>query len=167
MAVDSEGNVWVLNSRNYPEGGRIVEFSPTGAYLSSFGSSGSAEGQLGWAYGIAVSGGNLYIAENANQRVQEFSKSGTFVRQFDEKGSGTGKSNLPYGIAADPASGNLYVTEVGNNRVQAFSPTGTFLTTFGSTGSGNGQFSGPQGIAVGSSGKCMSPTRSTTGSRNG
>ena len=123
MAVDSEGNVWVLNTRNYPEGGRIVEFSPTGTYLSKFGSSGRAEGQLGWAYGIAVSGGHLYIAEDANQRVQEFSR-GTFITQFDENGRGTGKSNRPYGIAADPTTASLYVTEVGNNRVQEFSARG-------------------------------------------
>jgi len=152
VAVDSVGNVWVLNSRDYPEGGRVVEFSATGSFLSKFGSSGAGEGQLGWAYGLAFSGGNLYVAEDVNQRVQEFSTAGAFIRQFDEKGSGTGKSNQPYGIASDPGTGNLYVTEVGNNRVQAFSPTGGFIATFGTPGSGAGQFSGPQAVAVSPSG---------------
>jgi DNA-binding beta-propeller fold protein YncE len=151
IAVDAEGNVWVLNSRNYPEGGRVVEFSATGSFLGAWGSSGSAAGQLGWAFGLAVAGGHVYVAENVNQRVQEFSTTGEFVRQFDEKGSGNGKSNQPYGIAADPTTGNIYVTENGNNRVQAFTPTGAFIATFGSPGTGNGQFGpqSPQGIAIG------------------
>jgi DNA-binding beta-propeller fold protein YncE len=155
VAVDAEGNVWVLNSRNYPEGGRVVEFSATGTFLGKFGSSGSGAGQLGWAYSLAVSGGHVYVAENANQRVQEFSTAGEFIRQFDEPGSGSGKSKYPFGIAADPATGNLYVSEVGNNRVQEFSSTGGFIATFGSPGSGGGQFgqSSPQGVAAGPAGR--------------
>jgi DNA-binding beta-propeller fold protein YncE len=151
IAVDAEGNVWVLNARNYPEGGRVVEFSATGSFLGAWGSSGSGAGQLGWAFGLAVAGGHVYVAENVNQRVQEFSTAGEFVRQFDEKGSGNGKSNQPYGIAADPTTGNIYVTEAGNNRVQAFTPTGGFIAAFGSPGTGNGQFGpqSPQGIAIG------------------
>jgi DNA-binding beta-propeller fold protein YncE len=149
IAIDSEGNVWVDHALALG-GGPIEEFSSAGAFKSQFGTPGSAAGQLGFAFGLAFSGGHLYVAELT--RVQEFSTSGTFIGQFDEKGSGNGKSSLPWGIATDPTTGNLYVSEIGNDRVQEFSPAGAFVATFGSAGSGNGQFSSPEGLAVNSSG---------------
>jgi len=148
VTVDPEGNVWVLNTQSYSYTGRIVEFSATGTYLGKVVSSGSAEGQLGLAYGLVFAGGHLYVADHSNQRVQEFATNGAFVRQFDEKGSGNGKSSYPYGIAADPATGDLYVSETGNNRVQEFTPSGSFITAFASAGSGPGQLSNPQGLAI-------------------
>ena len=151
IAIDSSGDVWVLNAAG-ASGDRIVEFSSEGAELTKFGTNGSGEGQLGQAYGLAISGGHLYVSEEANSRVQELSTSGEFIRAFDEKGSGNGKSNLPYAIATEASSGDLYVTEVGSERVQAFSPEGAFITAFGSPGSGSGQFSDPKGIALASNG---------------
>ncbi len=151
IAIDSAGDVWVLNAAG-ASGDRIVEFSSEGAELTKFGANGSGAGQLGQAYGLAISGGNLYVSEEANSRVQELSTSGEFIRAFDEKGSGSGQSNQPYAIATEASTGDLYVTEVGSDRVQVFSPEGAFLTTFGSPGSGEGQLSDPKGIALSSSG---------------
>jgi|GEM_PF-2529201 len=152
ITVDPNGDVWVLNTYGSREGGRIVEFSPSGRPLSRFGSSGTGEGQLGWAFGLSYSGGNLYVAELNNGRVQEFSTSGKYEGQFDEQGSGNSGSDLPYGIATDPNTGNQYVTELGGDRVREFSPDGGYLSSFGSSGSGNGQFSRPEGVAVNSTG---------------
>jgi DNA-binding beta-propeller fold protein YncE len=152
IAIDQSGDVWVLNGRAAQEGGRIVEFSSSGGYLSQFGSKGTGHGQLELATGLAFSGGNLYVAELSPQRVQEFSSSGEFIRQFDESGSGSGQTaDDPFGIASDPTTGNLYVTELAD-RVQEFSPEGAFIAAFGSPGSGNGQLSFPEGVAVNSSG---------------
>jgi len=158
IAIDHEGNVWVMNAPNYnygAGGGKIVEFSSTGEYRTRWGVSGSAAGQLGQAYGLAISRGNLYVAEYANQRVQEFKPNGELLAAFDEKGSGPGKSSLPYGISTDPSTGELYVTEVGASRVQVFSPSGGYITSFGSSGTGEGQFNSymsPKAIAVAASG---------------
>ena len=136
-------------------GAQITKFSPSGTQISQFGSLGSAPGQLGIAFGLAISGQDIYVAELG--RAQEFSTAsehfGEFVGQFDEQGSGNGKSNLPWGIATDPTTGNLFISEVGNDRVQEFGPSGSFITSFGSGGSGTEQLSDPQGLAVNSSGK--------------
>ena len=152
ITVDPNGDVWVLNTYGSREGGRVVEFSPGGRPISRFGSSGTGEGQLGWAFGLAYSGGDLYVAELNNSRVQKFSTAGNYEGQFDEQGSGSGSSDLPYGIATDPNTGNLYVSELGGDRVQEFSPAGGFLSSFGSSGSGNGRFSRPEGVAVNATG---------------
>ena len=155
VALDASGNVWVLNGFfGSAEGGRIVEFSPTGEAISQFGSKGSGPGQLLIAGGLAISGGNIYVSELSPARVQEFSTTGGFIRQFDTLGSpygAPGTQETPYGIATDPTTGNLFVTELGD-RVQEFSPTGSFVATFGSPGSGNGQFSEPRAVAVSSAG---------------
>ncbi len=151
IAIDASGNVWVLNPAG-ASGDRIVEFSAEGAELSKFGTNGSGEGQLSTAYGLAISGGNLYVAEAANSRVQELSTAGAFIAMFDERGSGTGKSNEPNAIATEPSSGDLYVSETGTDRVQVFSPAGAFVTTFGSPGSGSGQLSNPGGLAIATGG---------------
>jgi sugar lactone lactonase YvrE len=150
VAIDQSGDVWVLNGTAAQEGGRIVEFSASGGFLSQFGSNGSGHGQLGYATGLAFSGGNLYVAEVAPQRVQELSSSGVFIAQFDESGPGE-PADDPFGIASDPTTGNLYVTELGD-RVHKFGPSGSLLATFGSAGQGNGQLSRPEGVAVNSSG---------------
>ncbi len=159
IAVDSSGNVWLVNAYGSPEGGRITEFSETEhgekTLGSKFGSTGTTEGKIGISsFGLAISGGNLYVTEYGNSRVQEFSTSGEYRNTFDPAGSGTGKSNKPYGIATD-SSGNLYVAELGNSRVQEFSAAGAFITAFGSAGSGSSDFSSPRGIAVAPSGPIL------------
>jgi hypothetical protein len=149
IAVDSSGDVWVLNAGfTAPEGGHVVEFSSSGAFISQFGTRGSGPGQLLISTGIAFSGGHIYISEIGPQRVQEFTTSGTFIRQFDETGVAPGQGQDPYGIASDPNTGNLYVSEIGGNRVQEFSAEGSFILNFGSFGAGSGQLSYPEAVAV-------------------
>ena len=87
VAIDSSGDVWVLNGKGAQAGGRIVEFSSSGSFISQFGSKGTAGGQLLYADGLAFSGGNLYVSEVSPHRVQELSTSGTFIAAFDETGA--------------------------------------------------------------------------------
>ena len=96
IAVDSSGNVWLVNAYGSPEGGRITEFSETEhgekTLGSKFGSTGTTEGKIRISsFGLAISGGNLYVTEYGNSRVQEFSTSGEYRNTFDPAGSGTGK----------------------------------------------------------------------------
>ena len=146
VAIDESGDVWVLNGKEAAEGGRIVEFSASGAFISQVGSNGAGSGQLLYADGLAFSGGNLYVSEVSPHRVHELSTSGAFIAAFDEPGS------LPSGIATDPTTGDLYVSDI-NGHVSQFSAAGSLLTSFGTPGSGVGQLWGPLGVAVGSSGR--------------
>jgi len=154
IAVDSGGNVWVLNSFD-TEGARVHEYSPTGTYMSRFGATGNGEGQLQWAFGMAFSGGNLYVADFSHQRVLEFSTAGKLERTFDEAGSGAGQSDVPWGIAAEPSTGDLYVAETAGDRVQEFSAAGSYITAFGSAGTSAGHFGGPRGLAANSEGHAV------------
>ncbi|MGN6258329.1 MAG: virginiamycin B lyase family protein [Solirubrobacterales bacterium] len=123
--------------------------SITPTYVSSFGSSGSGNGQFGHPADVAIdSKGNLWVADENNNRVQEFSADGDFIKTLGSAGTANGQFAMPKSLAFD-ASGNLWVADAGNNRLEKFNPTtGEFLKAVGTKGSGNGQFSGPEGIAI-------------------
>jgi YD repeat-containing protein len=121
---------------------------PAPSYLSSFGASGTGDGQLKAPADVAVAAnGNLWVVDKANNRIQQLTSSGAFVSKAGTAGSGNGQFNRPTSIAID-ALGNLWVTDAGNNRVQKFNGKGEFLKAVGSLGSGNGQFKEPEGVAT-------------------
>jgi RHS repeat-associated protein len=122
------------------------------SYASSFGSSGTGNGQFAHPAGEAIdSKGNLWVVDENNNRVQQFNEKGEYVTKFGTSGSGNGQLSRPTDIAID-AKGNLWVVDTNNNRVQEFNEKGEYLAKFGSAGSGNGQFSEPEGIAIDSKG---------------
>ncbi|MGI0088357.1 MAG: 6-bladed beta-propeller [Nitrosotalea sp.] len=132
----------------------IIETQPPvpAWFVSSFGSPGSKTGQFSFPQGIALDGsGNVYVVENANNRVEKFDSKGNYISTIGSSGSGNGQFSSPTGIAVDK-SGNIYVSDIGNYRIEKFDPAGNFVLKFGTAGKGNGQFFSLQGIAVDDSG---------------
>ena len=157
------GNLYVTDQGN----DRVEEFTSSGSFVRSFGSSGSGSGQLNTpAQSTIDASGDLWVVDYGNSRIMEFSSEGTFMLgigwgvkdgkaeaetcstscQGGIAGSGNGQFFDVQGIAV--SGGNVYVTDRGNNRVQEFSTTGTYIRKFGSKGSGNGQFSAPFDIVT-------------------
>jgi sugar lactone lactonase YvrE len=119
VAVDSAGNVWVANRATK----RILEYSSTGAYLSSLDV--SARGIPNW---IAFDGDDdIYVALN-------FGEAG--VWKYPAPGYGTStradadapSSEEISGIAVDPSTHNLYVA--GKSRIDEYDSAGSFLDEF-------------------------------------
>ncbi len=126
MAVDADGNVYVVDSGN----NRIQKFDSNGTYLSQFGSSGSGNGQFTSPQGIAVdTAGNIYVADSANQRIEKFDSNGNFLFKFGTPGSTPGLLGNTYGVAVDTA-GNIYVADPNNNRIQKFNSGGLWVLVF-------------------------------------
>ncbi len=116
---------------------------PCGTFLTTWGSSGTGDGQFNYPEGVVVDGsGNVYVADSFNNRIQKFTSTGTFLTTWGSSGTGDGQFNYAVGVATD-GSGNVYVADYGNNRIQKFDGNGTFLTGWGGGGSGSGQFSTP------------------------
>jgi sugar lactone lactonase YvrE len=157
--------------------------STTPTHLLSFGSYGSSGGKLYYPEGVAVdASGNVWVADEYNDRVEEFNSKGEWVLIFgkevnktkvEAKGTeaeqnlctaasgnvcqaGTvGSANGQLNLPADvaiTASGNIWVTEEGNGRVQEFNTKGEYLAKFGVKGTGEGQLAKPVGIAITPSG---------------
>lgn len=82
LAVDGVGNLYALSSNFGPA---VFEFSPTGKYITRFGSSGSAPDQFQSPSSIAVDGkSRVYVGDQ--DRILIFDKNGRFLDtiQLDE-----------------------------------------------------------------------------------
>ncbi len=144
-AVDSKGNLWVIDKGN----NRLEKFNEKGEYLAKYGTAGTGNGQLSAPSAVAIdSEGSLWVADTGNNRIEKFNEKGEYVSQFGTKGSGNGQFNEPSGIAVAP-NGSIYVVDRGNRRVQLFSKSGAYQGQAGSSGSGHLQLSEPSGIAIG------------------
>ena len=87
VAWDATGNIYVADGYG---NARIAKYEPTGKYIKSWGSRGTAPGQFNIVHGIAIDAqGNVYVADEGNRRVQVFDGNGTFKRQFLNVGTPT------------------------------------------------------------------------------
>ena len=91
-------------------------------------------------------GGNVFVADENNNRVQKFTGDGVFLTKWGSVGTMDAEFIGPFGVAVG-GSGNVFVADGGNNRVQKFNGDGVWLATFG-----NAPFSFPTGVAVDASG---------------
>ena len=114
--------------------------SNTGEFLFSWGTPGTASGEFDTPSGIAVdSHGNVYVADDGNDRIQKFNSTGGFLLEW--------ASNGPVFITID-GDDRVYVTDSGNYRVVKYSPSGVYESQFGTAGTGVGQFALLAGIAI-------------------
>jgi RHS repeat-associated protein len=147
VAVDSKGNVWVVDTLNR----RIQEFNEKLEYVAQVGSLGTANGKFEEPEGIAVDPkGNVWVADTWNSRVQEFNEKLEYLGKFGTKGQGVGQLNNPAGIAAD-AKGNIWVADNLNNRLQKFAektPEYAYVRQLGAWGTASEQFKVPAGIGI-------------------
>ena len=87
VAWDAAGNIYVADGYG---NARIAKYEPSGKYIKSWGSRGTAPGQFNIVHGIAIDAqGNVYIADEGNRRVQVFDGNGTFKKQFLNVGTPT------------------------------------------------------------------------------
>lgn len=131
------------------------------------GSAGGGAGQMDTPAGVGVDGpGNVYVADQTNNRVDEFSSSGTFVKawgwgvrtgassfesctsscQAGISGAGSGQFTEPYGVGTGgSSSGVVYVADRGNSRIEEFSNTYALSVSRSGPGSGTVK-SSPTGV---------------------
>src|SRR5262249_7691545 len=66
--------------------------TPPCTFVTTWGSSGSGDGQFSFPEGVATDGsGNVYVADTGNDRIQKFDASGTFLSTWGSFGSGDGQ----------------------------------------------------------------------------
>ena len=125
--------VYVTEEGNH----RVQKFTTSGEFISSFGSSGSGDGQLNTPIGICIDpDGKIYVAEYRNNRISVFNADESFDRHI------SGNLSNPWGLAFDP-SGNLHVPNFGSNNIAVFTPEGKYSRVYG-----QGNVNKPSGIAI-------------------
>ena len=139
-AADASGDIYVANY----ESNDILEFSPTGTCITSWGThgkkktggvcNGNGDGTFANPYGVAVGtdpfidsgkpGEAIYVADFNDDCLQEFTPSGTWVAQVGSPGANTvaGTFTQLRRVAVD-ASGDIWGADLWGNRVEEFTPS--------------------------------------------
>jgi len=116
--------------------------------LGSIGSWGTDEGQFQWPVTlIADADENLFVSDEALNRITQFDREGEVLSTWGEKGSLDGQFDRPAGMTFD-LDGNILIVDSMNHRVQKFTTDGKYLDKWGSRGSSDGKFESPWGITV-------------------
>ena len=123
-------------AQGYSDYSAVVQGSRKQGYVlqTSWGSSGTGDGQLSSAYGIAVDGSsNVYVLDTYNHRVQKFDSSGTFITKWGglTLSAANGKFYYPYAIGV--YGSNVFVGD-DLGAVQRFALDGTYIDRFDLTG---------------------------------
>jgi streptogramin lyase len=172
VAVDSSGNAYVSDSRNYTIR-KITSAGVVTTLAGTAGLSGDTDGTGAAARffdprGVAVdASGNVYVADAAKHTIRKITNAGVVTTLAGTSGvsgtsDGTGAAarfSGPLGVAVD-SSGNIYVADYGNSAIRKISSAGVVTTlagTAGQAGSTDGtgaaaSFRGPYSVTVDSSG---------------
>ncbi len=173
ITVDGSGRIYVADGFD----NRVAVFNADATFVSAFGKDVIPGGSAGFEVCTTDSGcqtgasgggageffapgdvevapaGEIYVADNGNQRIAVFTSQPVFLRAFGfdvdpdvaggfqvcttatgckagVSGPGAGQLNNPGTIDLDGA-GNLYVSEFNNRRVSVFGPQPAFLRAFG------------------------------------
>ena len=117
--------------------------------LGTIGGAGTADGSFVWPASLIMDRDeNMYVSDEALNRITILGSDGKFLDKWGEKGSGEGQLNRPSGMAFDAQRENIYLADTLNHRIQKFTRGGEFLGSFGSFGHGEGEFDMPWGIAT-------------------
>lgn len=120
-------NILVSDGNN----GRVVVYSPSGGYLSQFGSSGSSDGQFVNIAGMAVDAGNhhIYVADYGADRIEAFDGSGNYLDTF-----GTSHITSPCDLLVVPGSGDILATDGYAHTIQRYDSNESYQSEFGNLG---------------------------------
>jgi DNA-binding beta-propeller fold protein YncE len=143
LAYDgASGRLYVADTYDH----NIKVLDANGQLTQTISRRGEAPGELNYPTYLALSAGELLVADTMNGRVQAFDPyEGMPVRQVGRRGLFVGEMVRPKGVAAD-TSGNVYVVESYYDHLLIYSRGGDFLMPIGGLGATPGRFYLPAGV---------------------
>jgi len=159
VAVDAVGNLYIADEENsrirkVDTNGIITTVAGNGANGYSGDGVAATNASLRYPRGVAVdAAGNLFIADNANQRIRKVDTNGIITTLAGNGTNGyagdggaatSAKLQYPYGVAVD-AAGNVYIADGLNSRIRKVATNGLISTV---VGNGTNGFAGDGGAAT-------------------
>jgi len=98
----------------------VKKYNLSGTLISTWGTPGSAPGQLNSAFGITIDdNGYILISDRGNKRINVYDGNGMFIYSFGSPGSGDYQFLGPQRLTV--SNGAVYISDYGNARVQKYS----------------------------------------------
>jgi len=108
VVVAANGDIFVADGHDKNTNARIVKFTKDGKFIKSWGTRGSAPGQLDTPHALAIdSKGRLFVGDRENNRIQIFDQNGKVLGEWKQFGR-------PSGIFIDKKD-NIYVSDSESN----------------------------------------------------
>ena len=148
VAIDGSGNIYIADQANnvirkVSATGTISTVAGTGTAGFSGDGSAATAAKMSSPSGVAVDGsGNLFIADQKNNRIRKVNTSGiistiagTLTSGFSGDGGPATAAQIdnPYGVAVD-GSGNVYFADFNNNVIRKINSSGIIRTYAGTGG---------------------------------
>jgi DNA-binding beta-propeller fold protein YncE len=145
LAVGRDGTILVASRGNR---GRVHVFGPDYRHRASWGTPGSAAGQLNGITGLAETAqGEVVVAcVYTDLAVQVFDSAGAYRRGWGVHDIGPGNFSYPSGVTVTE-DGRIWVSDAIRQVIQVFDPAGTYLGAVGGSGLGPGEFTYPSALA--------------------
>ncbi len=127
----------------------IKVYSSSGSLIRQFGGSGNSNGQFDFPTGIFVNtGGELFVADQNNNRIQVFTPEGVFLRSFGRSTfMGLGPFARTQGLTGD-SQGRIFVADAFQGTVRVIDAQGNAVSTVAGFGEGPGELRGPTSLAI-------------------
>jgi hypothetical protein len=110
IALDEEGNVYVLDSGNH----RIQKFDSQGRYLATLGRHGQGPGEFQYPQSIDIDEeGNIYIADSGNQKIHILKPDGTFQKDIDITEESPGMIRIRDGKMIQAKGASMFSLQMG------------------------------------------------------
>jgi DNA-binding beta-propeller fold protein YncE len=130
VTVGSDGRVYIADMLE----GKVYVYSAGGNLLFSFGTEGSAQGQLRQPRAMAFDAQNrLFVVDAYNSRISVFTAEGRFLYTFGSAGGQPSQfrgTNLR-GLTIDRANGWVYVVDMNADVIKKFTLAGRWLMNIG------------------------------------
>jgi len=152
VAVDRRGHVYVLLRRDPlvdRPGDAVVELSPEGRRISSWGRDVIADGHLM----TCSHDGRILVVDRDSHQIVIFDQDRNVCGRLGRRGVPHDPFNHPSGVALAPGGDILVSDGYANSRVHRFAPSGEWQACWGTYGIGPGQFIVPHAVWVLSDGR--------------